>query len=95
VVSHTDIERKKLIEVLNCLEFVDSTRHLVPMDQKVYTWWSYRTIDWQQFDRGRRLDHIWVSSNMQDRLEAFTSMREARSWEQPSDHVPYIVDLDG
>ncbi len=32
-----------------------------PLSEKVYTWWSYRAADWTVGDRGRRLDHIWVS----------------------------------
>ena len=26
-----------------------------------YTWWSYRNRDWEASDRGRRLDHVWLS----------------------------------
>ena len=36
--------------------WVDLMRHVVPPDQKLYTWWSYRAADWELSDRGRRLD---------------------------------------
>ena len=29
--------------------------------EKLFTWWSYRAPDWATADKGRRLDHIWVS----------------------------------
>ena len=38
--------------------------------EKLYTWWSYRSIDWKAADRGRRLDHIWVSPQLGDRVSA-------------------------
>lgn len=93
VVSHTDIEREALTELLNSLDFVDSSRHFVPLAEKFYTWWSYRNVDWQASNRGRRLDHIWVSSNLKDRMLAINALQEARSWLQPSDHVPYCMTL--
>lgn len=94
VVSHTPIERQKLIEVQNSLGFIDSARPFIPLDQKLYTWWTYRTIDWNAPDRGRRLDHIWLSRDMEPQLKTVLSLREARGWQQPSDHVPYIVEVE-
>jgi exodeoxyribonuclease-3 len=93
VVSHTGIEREKLINFQNSLEFIDSARHFTPMSQKLYTWWSYRNQDWMKSDRGRRLDHIWVSANLKSRMKSINSLKDARSWTQPSDHVPYILEL--
>lgn len=94
VVSHTDIERSTLLELQSSLGFIDSSRHFVPYDQKFYTWWSYRNIDWQKSNRGRRLDHIWTSCNLQDKMLSVSSLSEARGWLQPSDHVPYFLTLD-
>lgn len=93
VVSHTDIEREKLISFQKSLDFIDSARHFTPMDEKLYTWWSYRNQDWLKSDRGRRLDHIWVSANLKSRMKSINSLKDARSWTQPSDHVPYILEL--
>lgn len=93
VVSHTDIERKLLIDLQNSFDFVDSGRHFTPMNEKLYSWWSYRSPDWAKGDRGRRLDHIWVSMPLKDQLQKMISLKEARGWTQPSDHVPFIVDL--
>ena len=71
--------------------WVDAIRHFVPMEEKVYTWWSYRAADWQAGDRGRRLDHIWVTPHLAPRLEGTEILRAARAWPRPSDHVPVIA----
>lgn len=93
VVSHTDIERSLLMELQNSLDFIDSSRYFVPLDEKFYTWWSYRNIDWKKSNRGRKLDHIWVSNNLKESLLAMHLLSEARDWLLPSDHVPYFVSL--
>jgi exodeoxyribonuclease-3 len=93
VVSHTPIERELLINLQNSFEFIDSARHFTNMDEKLYSWWSYRNKDWQKSDRGRRLDHIWVSLPLKGQLKSITTLKEARSWDRPSDHVPFILDL--
>ena len=95
VVSHTPIEVEKLGAVQASLGWTDAVRAFVPEDEKLYSWWSYRARDWQASDRGRRLDHIWVTDPLKPRLRAAQVLREARGWEpKPSDHVPVIVDLD-
>ncbi|WP_341752164.1 exodeoxyribonuclease III [Candidatus Tisiphia endosymbiont of Piscicola geometra] len=93
VVSHTDIERSTLLELQASLGFIDSSRYFIPYNEKCYTWWSYRNIDWQKSNRGRRLDHIWTSSNLQDKMLSVSSLSEARNWLMPSDHVPYFLTL--
>ena len=93
VVSHTPIERELLINLQNSFEFIDSGRHFTNMDEKLYSWWSYRNKDWLKSNRGRRLDHIWVSSPLKSQLKSIATLKEARSWDRPSDHVPFILDL--
>jgi exodeoxyribonuclease-3 len=93
VVSHTDIERKMLIDLQNSFDFIDSGRHFTPINEKLYSWWSYRNKDWQKTNRGRRLDHIWVSTPLKSALKSMSSLRDARAWDRPSDHVPFSVEL--
>ena len=93
VVSHTPIEVEKLGRVQRSAQWVDAVRYFVPQDQKLYSWWSYRARDWAASDRGRRIDHAWVSPALAPRLAGAQVLREARGWAQPSDHVPVIVDL--
>ena len=73
--------------------WVDVARERIPLDQKVYTWWSYRAADWTVGDRGRRLDHIWVTQKLSSRLGGHDILRHVRGWDRPSDHVPVILDM--
>jgi exodeoxyribonuclease-3 len=93
IVSHTPQETERLAKMLKSLDWIDTARHFIPMDEKVYTWWSYRNHDWKVSNRGRRLDHIWVTPPLKKALQSHEVLQEARDWPQPSDHVPVIIDL--
>lgn len=95
VVSHTPAEVERLTAMQRSIGWVDAVRRFVPDDRKLYTWWSYRAKDWSAADRGRRLDHIWVTEPLAGSLRGHEVLREARGWEpKPSDHVPVLIDLD-
>ncbi len=95
VVSHTPVEVEKLGRVRDSLGWIDVARHFVPPTEKLYTWWSYRAADWAASDRGRRLDHVWVTGPLAPALRRHETLRAARGWEpKPSDHVPVLVDLE-
>lgn len=94
VVSHTPVEVARLAALQDSLGWVDAVRHFVPPAERLFTWWSYRSPDWQRNDRGRRLDHVWVTPALAGSLRSALVARECRSWQQPSDHVPVLVDLD-
>ncbi len=72
----------------------DVMRAFVPEPAKLYTWWSYRARDWEAADRGRRLDHIWVSPAIAERVCGMRIAKEARGWTRPSDHVPVTATLE-
>ena len=93
VVCHTPVEVSAM-EAWMRTGFVDAMRHFVPAEQKLYTWWSYRNQDWKQANRGRRLDHVWVSRDLVPGLRSSTVLTEARDWPRTSDHVPVCVELD-
>ena len=93
VVSHTPIEVEHLNNMLHRFAWIDVARHFVPETEKLYSWWSYRNQDWRKSNRGRRLDHIWVTPDLKAGLHAFAIHKDARDWPQPSDHVPVILDL--
>ena len=93
VVSHTPVEVEKLTRVMSAKPWVDAVRHFVPESERLYTWWSYRARDWAASDRGRRLDHVWVTRNMLPQLARAKVLRAARDWTQPSDHAPVCVTL--
>jgi exodeoxyribonuclease-3 len=94
VVSHTPIECEKLTAVQKSGSWIDIARALIPEPEKLYTWWSYRAPDWAAADKGRRLDHIWVSPALGDKFHGFKITRAARGWAGPSDHVPVTTALE-
>jgi len=94
IVSHTPIECEKLTAVLRAGAWFDVLRAFVPEPTKLYTWWSYRAQDWEAADRGRRLDHIWVSPALADRVSGMRITKQARGWTQPSDHVPVTATIE-
>lgn len=93
IVSHTPAEVERLNAWIDT-GFVDVMRQVVPADEKLYTWWSYRARDWRAADRGRRLDHVWMTPDIAPSLAAMRVLKEVRGWDGPSDHVPVIADLD-
>ena len=94
IVSHTPIETAKLHGVMQAGPWVDAMRRFVPEQERLFTWWSYRSPDWATADKGRRLDHVWASERLADSIRGIEVVKEARGWERPSDHVPVLVDID-
>lgn len=93
VVSHTPVETQKLETLRQAGRWLDVARLLYPEPEKLYSWWSYRSPDWAMANKGRRLDHIWLSDDLETALQGFDIFKEARGWERPSDHVPISVTL--
>jgi exodeoxyribonuclease III len=94
VVSHTPIECEKLTAAQTSGNWIDAMRMLTPEPAKLYTWWSYRAPDWEAADKGRRLDHIWTSPFLADRLADITIAKSYRGGTRPSDHVPVTATMD-
>ena len=94
VVSHTPVETETLEDLRVRGGWVDLMRRHIPPEEKIFTWWSYRAKDWDDSDRGRRLDHVWSSDNLAPHLASVDVLREARGWDRPSDHVPVIARFD-
>jgi exodeoxyribonuclease-3 len=93
VVSHTPVETGLLGEASEAFEWTDVTRAFVPRDTKIYSWWSYRAQDWEASDRGRRLDHIWVSPALKNSVTSQSIIKKTRGWQRASDHVPVIAEI--
>lgn len=93
VVSHTPIEVQYLGKMRQSLDFIDTHRETTPAPEKLYSWWSYRNRDWRKSDRGRRLDHIWVTKPLHKQLKRAYSVKDMRDGEQPSDHVPVVMEI--
>ena len=57
-----------------------------------YTFWDYQAGAWQR-NHGIRIDHILLSPQAADRLQACEIHRNVRAGEKPSDHVPVVATL--
>ena len=93
VVSHTPIEVDHLAETQDAGGWVDITRQDLP-EGRLYSWWSYRAADWDAADKGRRLDHIWATSDISGAAHNSRILRDVRGWEKPSDHAPVFATFD-
>ncbi len=93
VVSHTPQEVERLDALKEARNWCDAARHFTPPTEKLYSWWSYRNRDWRKSNRGRRLDHIWLTPDMAPALKSCRTFVDARDWQSPSDHVPVMIDL--
>ena len=93
VVSHTPVECDLLGQLQAAHEWVDIGRRFYPAPERLYTWWSYRAKDWAASDRGRRLDHMWVSPELADKALNHRVAEACRSWMKPSDHAPLITEF--
>ena len=93
IVSHTSIEVDHLAQVQAAGDWVDITRQDIP-EGLLYSWWSYRAKDWDAADKGRRLDHIWATSDIAATAHSSRILRDVRGWEKPSDHAPVFATFD-
>jgi exodeoxyribonuclease-3 len=93
IVSHTPVETEGMLKMQAARDWVDAVRHFVPPSEKLYSWWSYRSPDWATADKGRRLDHVWVSPQLKDSLAGVKIVKDMRGRDKASDHVPIIVTL--
>lgn len=93
IVSHTPIETNLLMDAMEAGNWVDVTRQDIPSG-RIYSWWSYRSPDWDAADKGRRLDHIWASPDIASAAHSSRLLRPVRGWTQPSDHVPVFATFD-
>jgi exodeoxyribonuclease III len=93
VVSHTPAETERLERVQAAHDWIDVMRHHIPPAEKLFTWWSYRNRDWRASNRGRRLDHIWMTQALAGAAVSMRVLDATRDWPRPSDHVPVIADF--
>jgi exodeoxyribonuclease-3 len=93
IVSHTPVEIAHLGAAQEAGAWVDITRQDIPSGL-LYSWWSYRAADWDGADKGRRLDHVWATPDIAGAAHSSRVLRDARGWDQPSDHAPVFATFD-
>ncbi len=93
-VGHTPGESERMAHVLAASGLVDAARHFVPPSEPLYTWWGYRFPQSYAKNYGWRLDHVWVGRPLMASLAGFRVVKETRTWEKPSDHVPVMIEIE-
>ncbi|WP_370931413.1 exodeoxyribonuclease III [Bartonella sp. DGB1] len=93
VVSHTPIETELLTTIYQQGNWYDLIRDKLGQDTKLFSWWSYRSPNWEKADKGRRLDHIWGAKELKDKITTAKIWKSYRNHEKPSDHVPVEIKL--
>jgi exodeoxyribonuclease-3 len=73
------------------LGLTDALRALHP-GETLYTFWDYKSACFER-DCGLRIDHALLSPKLAERLTSATVERRERGEEQPSDHVPVVVEI--
>lgn len=59
-----------------------------------FTYWDYRAGMFHQ-NKGMRIDLVYATPDVADRVTDAVVDREARKGKAPSDHAPIVVDIDG
>lgn len=84
-------EERHSYKMILDLGLQDSFR-LLHKDQIEFTWWDYRGAAFRR-NHGLRIDHILLTQSLADRCNQVKIYRDVRKNEQPSDHVPLMVEL--
>jgi exodeoxyribonuclease-3 len=69
----------------------DAIRAITPAGS-IYTFWDYQAGCWAR-DRGLRIDHALLSPTVAERLLSATPQKHERGEDQPSDHVPVMLEF--
>jgi exodeoxyribonuclease-3 len=85
-------ESRARFRALLWLGLTDAVRALHP-EGPMWTFWDYQGAAWPR-DVGLRIDHALLSPTLAERLAAAVPDRRERGEDQPSDHVPVLVELD-
>ena len=81
-------EERKWFQDFLSLGFIDCYRHFYPEKKEAYTWWSYRE-NARKNNRGWRIDHICITSNLVKKLKSVDIL----SSQHGSDHCPVKIQL--
>ena len=89
-VLFTDEEKAALAAVRD-VGFVDVVRRVRP-EGKFFTWWDYRMRGFSR-DLGMRIDHVYATPRIAERVVSAEVDRVERGGETPSDHAPLAVEF--
>ncbi len=86
----SEAERQALRLALD--ERLSDVFRLFEPDSGHWSWWDYRSGAWDR-DSGWRIDHIYLSEELQERATGCLIHKAVRGNEKPSDHAPVVVQL--
>jgi exodeoxyribonuclease-3 len=70
----------------------DAYRMKHPHERDCFTFWDYQAGAWPQ-NKGIRIDHFLLTSDLADRLQSCSIDHEPRAWDKASDHTPITIEL--
>lgn len=85
-------EERRRFRRLLFLGLTDAVRGLHP-EPDLYSWWDYRGGAWPR-DQGLRIDHLLLSPQAADRLQASGIDKGPRAQDKPSDHTPVWCEIN-
>ena len=88
--THVSPEERAAFFALESAGVHDVVRPLLP---EGYTYWDYQRLKFPR-NEGIRIDFVLGSSAFADAVQGASIHRNERKGEQPSDHVPVVVDLE-
>ncbi|MEJ1087973.1 exodeoxyribonuclease III [Microbacterium sp. Mu-80] len=90
VSTHVSPPERDAFFALGTAGVTDVVRPLIP---EGFTYWDYQRLKFPR-NEGIRIDFILGSRTFADAVTGASIHRDERKGEQPSDHVPVVVDLD-
>ncbi len=85
------LRERDALQRLCAFGLTDTFRKLHPDEQK-FSWWDYRMLAFPK-NKGLRIDHLFATAPLVERLVKVEIDREERKGKQPSDHAPVWVEL--
>jgi exodeoxyribonuclease-3 len=82
---------KQRLKAIEYLGFYDAFRTINPSSQG-YTFWDYMANAWQ-VNHGMRIDYVYLSPALCDKLVYCEVDKNPRKSLKPSDHTPLVVGL--
>ncbi|WP_285365366.1 exodeoxyribonuclease III [Microbacterium sp. LMC-P-041] len=90
VSTHVSPQERQAFFALADAGLTDVVRPLLP---EGYTYWDYQRLKFPR-NEGIRIDFILGSKTLAEAVTGASIHREERKGEQPSDHVPVVVEVD-
>jgi exodeoxyribonuclease-3 len=85
------LEERAALGRIREVGLIDVIRHVHPTGP-LFTYWDYRMLAFPK-NQGLRIDHVFVTPALVQRVTGAFVDREERKGKQPSDHAPVVVEF--